>query len=337
MTLCLAGVDISAQTFSVCLTTSRGTELREFPNTARGHRALTTRLLRHDSEARVVVEATGIYHLQLTLHLAEQEGIEVMVLHPQVAHNFARSIAPRGKSDARDARTLLTYLERMAFEPWQPPAAELMQLRSLMRRTEQMAKEIRREKNRLHAMERDVWVDELVRSQCRERIERDEQLMAQLQARALELVREHDEVMGERATQLRSIPGVGERIALVLLAELGTMPEGLSVRQWVAQVGLDPCERTSGTSVRTRPRISKRGNRHVRRVLFLTAMTASRFCEPVARYKEHLESRGKSKKQALVAIMRKLVHCIYGMFKHSSLFDAEKFWQPQRAPSASRT
>lgn len=275
------------------------------------------------------MEATGVYHLALAIALNQANDVEVMVLNPQVPHSFARSLAPRGKSDKKDAATLLTYLERMDFEPWQPPEPELLRLRSLTRRCEQMAKELLRERNRLHALERDSWVDELVLEQSKERIETTQQMLTALEERAQELVLQAPGgTMAQDVALLCSVPGIGTKTAIVLVSELTGLGEGMTPRQWVAQVGLDPCERTSGSSVHTRGRISKRGNRFVRRALFLVAMTSSRFCEPIAAFKEELEKRGKAKKQALVAIMRKLIHCIHGMLRHRTEFDAARFRGP---------
>ena len=106
------------------------------------------------------------------------------------------------------------------------------------------------------------------------------------------------------------------------------LPEDMSVREWVAYAGLDVKRYRSGRSVERRSRISKEGNMRIRRALFMPAQVAIR-CEPNVRafYKKLVEGRGKAKMVAIVAVMRKLLHAIYGMLKHDQDFQGEKFYQ----------
>jgi len=133
-----------------------------------------------------------------------------------------------------------------------------------------------------------------------------------------------DPELARRYERLLSIPGFGQTSALHTLAELALLPTDLDVRQWVAQAGLDPRQHTSGSSVEKKPRISKAGNRHLRRALYMPALVAIRHDPHLRAFYEHLVARGKTKMQALVASMRKLLHAIFGMFKHDQLFDGAK-------------
>ena len=123
---------------------------------------------------------------------------------------------------------------------------------------------------------------------------------------------------------LLSLPGVGETSALQLLGELALIPPDAEVRQWVAYAGLDPCECSSGSSLRKRPRISKVGNRHSRRALYMPALSAARHHAAFAAYYGGLQERGKCKMVALVAVMRKMLHATFGMFKHDARFDGSR-------------
>ena len=102
------------------------------------------------------------------------------------------------------------------------------------------------------------------------------------------------------------------------------LPPDLDVRQWVAYAGLDPRQHTSGSSVEKKPRISKAGNKHLRRALYMPALVAVRHQPHLRAFYEHLVARGKTKLQALVATMRKLLHAIFGMFKHNQVFEGSK-------------
>ena len=133
--------------------------------------------------------------------------------------------------------------------------------------------------------------------------------------------------LGRRYQLLLSIPGFGATSALHTLAELALLPAGMDVRQWVAYAGLDPRQHTSGSSVEKKPRISKAGNRHLRRALYMPALVAIRRQPHLRAYYQHLRDRGKLKMVALIAVMRKLLHAIYGMFKHQQPFDGSKVYR----------
>jgi transposase len=98
----------------------------------------------------------------------------------------------------------------------------------------------------------------------------------------------------------------------------------MDVRQWVAYAGLDPRPYRSGTSVRKTPRISKVGSAFIRRSLYMPALTAIRSNEAVQAFYQRLIGRGKMKMKVVVAVMRKLLHAIYGVFKNNTPFQAEK-------------
>ena len=123
------------------------------------------------------------------------------------------------------------------------------------------------------------------------------------------------------------------RSALGLLAELAVLPPTLTARQWVAQAGLDPRPVRSGSSVHPPVRISKRGNVHLRRVLFMPALVAVRRSPAVQRLATQLTAQGKAPLQVLVAVMRKLLHAIYGMLKANTDFDGERFRRSALAPT----
>jgi transposase len=122
------------------------------------------------------------------------------------------------------------------------------------------------------------------------------------------------------------VPGIGESSAIQLLAELALLPEDRDVRQWVAYAGLDPRQHSSGTSVHKYTRISKIGNRHLRHALYMPALVASRREPHLRGFYEHLLQRGKKKRQALVAVARKLLHAIYGMFRSGQRYDGARVY-----------
>jgi transposase len=146
--------------------------------------------------------------------------------------------------------------------------------------------------------------------------------IARLAARARALIAEHADLKS-RFRHLVSVKRIADASALQLLAELAVLPDDMDVRQWVAFAGLDPRQFESGTSVHKPPRISKRGNRYLRAALYMPAQY-----EPHIRaFYEELLERGKKPLQALVAIMRMLLHSIYGMFLNDEDFAGKKFYR----------
>src|SRR5207245_10557363 len=116
-------------------------------------------------------------------------------------------------------------------------------------------------------------------------------------------------------------PGFAAKAAVLVIGELSVLPP-MTARQWVAQAGLDVREETSGSSLARRPRLSKRGNKRLREALFYPALTAARCCPaagapcslPGAGFVERLVARGKTRLQAIVALMRKLLHGLHALW-----------------------
>jgi transposase len=317
------GVDVSAKTFDAAFGRGSGMEGREFENDAAGHRALIRYLKKRSSSIRVVMESTGIYGLDLALAL-DQAGIEVMVANPRAAANFAKAVLQRSKTDRLDAVTLQLYCERMPFERWQAPSSKQLELRWISRRVQALLESVRAEKNRLHAATHVVGT-EVVRKSIGRSLKALAKEIAELRAAALKIIAS-DPLLVRRNELLMTIKGIGQVSAISILAELCVLPADMTDRQWVAHAGLDPRKFESGTSIRSLPRISKRGNRHLRAVLYLPARVACRFEPAAAAFAGRLRSKGKKPLQIHVAVMRKLLHGIHAMFRTDQTFDGHRLF-----------
>lgn len=317
-----AGIDVSARSLALALPEQ---PVRDVPNTATGHASIVTALRRHAPKGavvRVCVEATGMYSLDLALALHAADGVEVMVANPRAVANFAKALMTREKSDPADAGTLLEFARRMPFEPWRPPSPAALQLRSAARRIDIVVRSLTAERNRLHAMKSATGAEaDFVREDLEESIDHLKKRIARLVARAAEFARA-DDALSESYKRLLTICGVADKSAVRLLGELSTLPADMTAREAVAHAGLDPTRRQSGTSVNGRPRISKRGNRHLRSALYMPAVVAVQRDEAVKAFYERLITRGKKPLQAYVAVMRKLLHGIFGMRKHQAPYDS---------------
>jgi transposase len=313
------GIEVSAQTLLV----ARGSKaLRPFPNTPSGHQALLRFLEPAGGRVRVCLEATGYYGLDLALTL-HQAGVAIMVANPRAVRHLASALMERSKTDPLDAQVLRQYAARMPFQSWQPPSPTTRKLVAVVRRLQALTEMIAAEKNRRHAASLSVALSGYVGLEIAGHLRVLEHHVERLTAAANELLAD-DPRLFERYQLLLSIPGFGPTSALHVLAELSLLAPDLDVRQWVAAAGLDPRHCDSGTSVHKPTRISKLGNARLRRALYMPALVASQHEPHLAAFYRELLGRGKAKMQALVALMRKLLHAIFGMFKHHQTYDGAK-------------
>ena len=326
MKLNRVGVDVSAKTVTVIIDhDGTRSEAFDLDNDPKGHKKLIRMITKKGFQARVVLEATGNYSLDIALALHRAPRVEVMVANPRAVSQFAGAYLRRSKTDALDANVLVEFAQRMPFEVWKPPEAHAFDLRAISRRVEALTKTSTQEKNRLHAAESFDEMSVVVRDDIEVNIRHLESRIERLREQARELIAEHPDL--ERAFQhLTSVKGIATAAGIQLLAELAILPSDMDVRQWVAHAGMDPRQIQSGTSIHRPARISRRGNAHLRRALFLPALVAVQHEPHVQAFYEKLLARGKTKMQANVAVMRKLLHSIHGMIKHDRDFEGEKFY-----------
>jgi transposase len=330
-----AGIEVSSKELIVAL--RRDGKLKpwkSFPNTPGGHQAIVRYLARQGHQVQVCLESTGIYGLDLALALHAAPGIEVMVANPRAVRHFAQALMQRSKNDRLDAVVILEFATRMPFQAWQPPSPAARHLCALARRLEALTELCAAEKNRLHAARATEALPSIIRRDLEGSLRFHERAMQRLEEEALKVIAQEPELQ-RKFDLLLSIRGIKETSALQVLAGLAVMSPDLDVRQWVAYAGLDPREYSSGSSVHKKTRISKAGNRHLRRALYMPALVAARREPHFRAYYEHLLARGKAKMQALVAVMRKLLHAIYGMFRHQLPFDGSKVYRLPQAVAAS--
>jgi len=237
-----------------------------------------------------------------------------MVANPRAVRHFAMARMQRSKNDHMDAAGLWEFAKRMEFTAWTRPEERCLALWAIARRLQALLQQRVAEKNRQHA----AGVSQAIPAEVRRSVARSlrflEREIQQLREQALRHIA-GDTRLQRRYAQLCSVPGIAQNSAIQILAELVLLPQDRDVRQWVAYAGLDPREHSSGTSVRKHTRISKVGNQHLRRALYMPALVASRREPHLRGFYEHLLARGKKKRPALVAVERKLLHAIFGMFR----------------------
>ena len=321
------GIDVDSK-YLVCRIRRSGKDFPEarFVNDSAGHHKLITWATRGKRTARICMEATGVYSAPLAILLDADPRIEVMVANPKAIKHFATAILQRGKTDSLDAGTMLEYVERMPFTSWHAPSEEVLVIQHISRRIVQLNTDLTRERNRHAAAIRLNRIGHVVAEDTAANIHQLQQRIEQLESTLRELIEQIPE-LSDKLHILQSATGIANKTGPRILAELATLPGDMTGRQWVAHAGLDPRAYESGTSTHKPRRISKNGNRYLREALYFPALVASRHDPHVKAYYDKLIARGKKPMQVIVAIMRKLLLAIWGMFKNKEQWDGNKFYK----------
>jgi transposase len=124
-----------------------------------------------------------------------------------------------------------------------------------------------------------------------------------------------------RVELLTQIKGIGFLTAITLLVEIPNVSNFENAREYVAFAGLNPRQHSSGASVRGKQRISKIGSQRVRKALFMPALVVKNKNHYFKGFCDRLVAKGKCAKVIIVAVMRKLMHIVFGMLKNNTSFD----------------
>jgi transposase len=259
----------------------------------------------------VVMEATGVYHEQAAMALADA-GITVSIVNPAQVKDFGRGLAVRTKTDGVDSFVLARYGALLKPVAWTPPAPEARMLQALLSRREAITQDLQRERNRQEKADATDTPDR-IRQSLADSIEFLVKQLAELQQDIDQHIDRHPTLKDDMAL-LQSIPAVGPQVGGNLLSVMRSH-EFSSAEQLAAYLGLVPVERQSGSSVMGRARLSKAGPARIRAVLYMAAVVATRHNPHVKAVYDRPLARGKSKMSALGAAMRKLVHLCFGVLK----------------------
>lgn len=262
-------------------------------------------------ELHVVMEATGVYHEQAALALADA-SVTVSIVNPAQVKDFGRGLAVRTKTDGVDSFVLARYGALLNPIAWQPPPPEARMLQALLARREAIAQDLQRERNRQEKADATDTPDR-IRQSLADSIEFLVKQLAGLQQDIDRHIDRHPNLKDDMAL-LQSIPAVGPQVGSNLLSVIHSHDFD-SAEQLAAYLGLVPVERQSGSSVLGRARLSKAGPARIRAVLYMAAVVAVRHNPHVKAVYDRLLARGKSKMSALGAAMRKLVHLCFGVLK----------------------
>jgi transposase len=263
--------------------------------------------LKDDQPELVVMEATGGLEMNVASALSIV-GIPVAVINPRQVRDFAKSTGKLAKTDTLDAKVLAHFAEAIHPEARFLSDEQARQLKALVGRRRQLIEMIVSEKNRSHSCYKNV-LDKVL-----DHIAWLEESLEELDKELAQVI--HDSaVWREKDLLLESVPGIGKITSGVILAslpELGTLDR----KKIAALVGVAPFNRDSGTM---RGKRSIWGGRaHVRCILYMATLSATRYNPVIKRFYNRLIEAGKTPKVALTACMRKLLVIINSMIRYST-------------------
>lgn len=306
------GIDVSKDALDVAL---RGEAPGSFRvgRDEKGLEELVARLASLESKVKLVVlEATGGLERDVVAVLAAA-AIRVAVVNPRCVRDFARSLGKLAKTDGLDAAVLAHYAE--AVEPQAKPIPDALtrEVEGLLTRRRQLVQTLVSERNRRSGLllQRLTGPGRRVMQSLERSIEWLETELASLEKDLDDTIKRSD-IWREKDDLLRSEKGVGNVLSRTLL---GYVPElgKLNRKQIAALIGLAPFNNDSGK--RSGQRSIWGGRGEVRAVLYMGAITASRFHPVLRQFYQRLVAAGKPKKVALTAVMRKLLVRLNAMMR----------------------
>lgn len=306
------GVDVAKAKLDCMLLdgTSGKRKAKVVPNTRAGFIQLLEWLARQGAPApHVIMEPTGVYHEPAALALTDA-GLTLSLVNPARLRQFAQGLGVKTKTDKADSSVLARFGQMQQPEPWQPPSRSARTLKALLARRDAVADDLQRERNRQEAADFAQTPPEVKASIT--------QTIAFLESelkRFEKMISDHidsDPDLRSKKELLETIPGVGERVSTNMTA-LFAAKSFERAEQVAAYLGLVPVQWESGSSVHGRPRMSKAGPAHLRKLLYMPAVTA-RQCNPHIRaLGERLLAKGKPMMAVIGACMRKLAHLCFGV------------------------
>jgi transposase len=265
-----------------------------------------------------VLEATGVYHERL-LNLLYELGYKVVLIHPKRGKDFSKTVHVKKVTDKIASKYLATMGLEKKLSLWVKPEKIYRDLKILTRESSKLQEKISMVKNELEAEE--YRQDDNSRTVKRLNAE-----LKLFKKQKLEVIGEikaminSDDFLKNKAEKIMSIKGVGIHTTATVIAETDGFAQVRNKRQLVSYAGYDVMNQESGTSVKTQSRISKRGNRRIRKAMHMAALSSIKHGENKEIFTRIVSKTG-IKMKGVVAAQRKLLVLMYILWKTDSSYD----------------
>ena len=322
------GIDISKLTFTACLATKTVSgklhlsKVCEFENNKTGFNQLikwSRKESKKDISLLYLMEATGIYYESLAYFLTKIKQ-NVTVCLPVKSKFFGKSLNIKTKNDIIDAQILAQFGVDREHRLWVAPKLVYRQLREVTRLHRTLKDHVVMLKNRLEAIEYSASDACFVKKMNNSLLKTTENKINECEEEIKKLVKS-DLELDRKVKNLMTIKGVGLITVVIIIAEtLGFMHIN-SRKQLASYAGFDVVEQESGTSIKGKTRISKKGNSRIRAALYFPALSAVRFNKQLKENYNRIIEKKQFKKIGLIAIERKLLLLIYSIWKSEEQYD----------------
>jgi transposase len=326
------GIDVAQKELVVCLAKRYNDHTEEryvhktFLNTTKGFEQMIKWVSGFtDCSVPVyyVMEATGVYHESLAYYLTDQ-GLGVSIILPNKISNYARTLTVKTITDKTASEAIAQFGLERKTDSWSQPKPIYKKMRQLTRERSQVIVERTMVKNELHAEKSEAEPNKSSLMRCAKRIDLLTKQEKEINTEIAVLVKTEENV-SRLVKLICSITGIGLLTACTVLGETNGFDLIRNKRQLTSYAGLDIKDHQSGTSVKKKPKISKRGNRYLRKAMHFPALTAIRHDERFKALFERLISKHGIKMKAAVAVQRKLLEMTYTIFKTNKEYDKQYF------------
>lgn len=295
-----------------------------FKNTDAGIISLLqwTKLLA-DKTIRVhyVMEATGVYHEKFAYYL-DSKGYDVSIVLPNKISNYIKTLDIKTVTDKTCSEAIARFALERKLDLWSRPQKTYKELKQLTRERDQIVEERVLVKNQLHAEEVEAEPNRKSVERFKSRIKLLNKQEAEIK-QEIEGIINKDENLKEQVQNICTIPGVGKLTAAIVLGETNGFELIRNKKQLTSYAGLDVKEKTSGTSVKSKPRISKRGNRHLRKAMHLPSLSSVKYNQAHKDLYIRIVSKGGIKMKALIAVQRKMLELTYIVYKNKTAYQQD--------------
>lgn len=270
------------------------------------------------TEIQFVMEATGVYYENLAYFLSEENKFVSVVL-PNKIKNFSKTLDNKSKTDELDAATVTQYGLEKALSRWEVPSPNFRKLKELSREYQNILQSSTIVKNQLHAKEHSHDPVKETVKRLKEQLKLYNQQLKQIKNQIQELIN-HDDDLNSKIKKIQTIDGVGLMTIVSIIAETNGFALIKNAKQLTSYAGLDIVHNQSG-KFDGKTRISKKGNKFIRKAVYMPALCACRFNKKLKEIYIKLIIRKNYKKIGIIAVARKLLILIYTLWKNNTEYN----------------